>query len=257
MSKPRTTVFENEAYIGKTLLKKNNVPRTHVKTMAETGLFDKVVSLLRSTDIDRDSLGAGTDKRSVFNALKRMKDVHCKIVFIVNHYGQLLEAVKTSSPGERLIKQIKKDTLVEDVLQAERFILNTLQLHGPDFSEQKRPVSVDKLLIKTSGICHMVKKKDIIRCEADVNYTRIHLKSAKPITSARTLKQYENVLNDLPFLRVHQSHLINIDYLLRYEKRYGGTLILEGEKELPVSKKYKDTLLDTLGLFDAIGTNNK
>lgn len=257
MPKLRNGVVEDEVGVKKTLLKKGNSTCSSVNTVAEDRYGSKAKPLSQQSNADLNFLSVETDRTPIVNALKKMKDVHSKIALIISYYDKILKDIEVSSLESPLVQPIDENILVRAISQAERLVLRTFQSHRPYISEQKRPASLDKILVKTSGAYHLVNKKDIIRCEADVNYTRIYLKNARPITSARTLKKYENVLNDLPFLRVHQSHLININYLLRYEKKDGGTLILEGEEELPVSKKYRDALLNTLELFDAVDTNNK
>jgi two-component system LytT family response regulator len=57
---------------------------------------------------------------------------------------------------------------------------------------------------------HILEIDDIIRCESEDNYTRFFLKSSKPLMISKTLKEYEELLSDEGFLRVHQSHLINL-----------------------------------------------
>ena len=74
---------------------------------------------------------------------------------------------------------------------------------------------------------------DILRCEADGGYTHIVRCSADDVMSARPLKHYEEVLASDAFLRIHQSHLVNMDYVARYGHGY---VVMNGaDRQLPVA----------------------
>lgn len=110
----------------------------------------------------------------------------------------------------------------------------------------------EKVVIKTADALHLIKVQQIVRCEADANYTKIFFEEGKCLISARTLKEYESLLNHPSFMRVHQSHLINTDHLVRLEKKEGGWLIMENEDRVPVSKRNKEKVLNHFAAFDSI-----
>ncbi|MFL5753335.1 MAG: LytR/AlgR family response regulator transcription factor, partial [Bacteroidia bacterium] len=88
--------------------------------------------------------------------------------------------------------------------------------------------------------------QDIVRCEADRNYTSFILAGGKKILVSNTLKEYDEMLSTYRFFRAHQSHLVNIDHIERYEKREGGFLIMKDKSMVPVSVRKKETLLSLL-----------
>ena len=90
---------------------------------------------------------------------------------------------------------------------------------------------------------------DIIRCEADKNYTFFYLSNGKKILVSRTLKDFETLLSNQGFFRVQQSHLINLDFIDRYDKQEGGSVILKDGSSVPLSPAKKEqffTLLEKL-----------
>jgi two-component system, LytTR family, response regulator len=88
-----------------------------------------------------------------------------------------------------------------------------------------------------------VQVEDIVFCEADGAYTAIHLKSAGKIFVSKNLKEYEMLLTDCDFFRVHNSFLINLNEVKRYVKGEGGYVIMSNNLKVDVAKRKKDGFL--------------
>jgi two-component system LytT family response regulator len=96
-------------------------------------------------------------------------------------------------------------------------------------------------VLNTHEALYVLNVSDIIRCEADRNYTRFFLAEKKTILISGGLKEYEEMLSSHGFLRPHHSHLVNISFIDRLEKKEGGILILKDGSEVPVSiRKYPE-----------------
>ena len=91
-----------------------------------------------------------------------------------------------------------------------------------------------------------VKVNDIIRCKGENNYTQIFLKEGKPVLVSKTLKDYEEILSEDGFLRIHQSHLINKHHVLSFEKRDGGYLKMADGSSVSISRQRKEFVLSVL-----------
>ena len=107
---------------------------------------------------------------------------------------------------------------------------------------QKKP-GFDRLAIPSADRIHFVASKDIIFCEAQANYTLFHLKGGKKLLSSRTLKEYELMLEQDYFYRVHHAFLINITCIIEYVKGEGGYVILNEGHQVSVSRRKKDDFL--------------
>jgi two-component system LytT family response regulator len=92
-----------------------------------------------------------------------------------------------------------------------------------------------------------VKVRDIIFCESDGAYTQFHLRSGQQIMTSKNLKEYEDLLNDYDFLRIHHSYLINLREITRYIRGDGGQVVLSNSRTLDVSKRKKDIFLMRMG----------
>lgn len=100
-----------------------------------------------------------------------------------------------------------------------------------------------KIVLKTTDSVHIVNLRDIIRCESEKNYTHFFTVENEKITVSKTLKEYNELLNDFKFYRVHQSHLINLAHVKRYDKKEGGFLIMDDNSSVPVSFRKKEDLM--------------
>lgn len=104
-----------------------------------------------------------------------------------------------------------------------------------------------RLLVPTDKGIEILDKAKIIRLEGDRNYTIIHSEDSKPLLTSKTLKEYEEQLEGGDFFRVYQSHLVNINCVVRYLRGRGGKIELKDGTVLSVSRDKKQALLELLG----------
>ena len=103
-----------------------------------------------------------------------------------------------------------------------------------------------RIALSTADGIHLFEISDIIRCESEDNYTKFYLKNNKPVLISKTLKEYEELLTEHGFERIHQSHLINLAYLKSYIKKDGGYVVMSDNSNLPISQRKKDRLQELL-----------
>ena len=89
--------------------------------------------------------------------------------------------------------------------------------------------------------------EEIVRCHSDVNYTTIYKNDKQKIVVAKTLKEFEELLAEQDFFRIHNSDLINLAYIKSYNKGKGGSVFLNDGTELQVSVRRKDEFLKRFG----------
>ncbi len=87
---------------------------------------------------------------------------------------------------------------------------------------------------------------EIISCKADSNYTEIYTTNGKKVVISKTLKSIEGILNNDQFLRVHQSHLINLDFLIAYVKEDGGYLKMSDNRIVPLSRSRRSLFFELI-----------
>jgi two-component system LytT family response regulator len=97
-----------------------------------------------------------------------------------------------------------------------------------------------------------IKVDDIIRCEADVNYSILFLLNNKKIITSKTLKQIERLLSNANFARVHKSHLVNLNYARRYVQTDVGYVVMSDDSQIPVSRRQKQILWGKINATDHV-----
>src|SRR5690606_35920570 len=88
--------------------------------------------------------------------------------------------------------------------------------------------------------------EEIIRLQSHSNYTAFHLTKDREFLVSRTLKEYDEMLSNQGFVRLHQSHLINLEHVSQYQKADGGYVIMSDGSSVPLSKTHKDNFLENL-----------
>ena len=187
------------------------------------------------------SLGDGTS----FDILQQLNYKDFKIIFLTAHEHYAFQAIKFSAL-DYLIKPVNPKELIEAVANAAKELdrnqtelkLNALLENINNTSKEDK-----KIVLKTSESIFLVNVKDIIRCEADDCYTTFYTIDGKKILVSKTLKEYDEMLSDNGFFRPHQSHIINLYYVERFDKHFGGTLFMKDGSKIPVASRKRDALL--------------
>ena len=183
-----------------------------------------------------------------FDLLKQFPNPSFKVVFITAYQEHAVKAFKFSAL-DYILKPVNPDELIEAVSKAGELIeKDHLHLKLDAFLSNIENIGreVKKIVLKTSENIHVVNVHEIVRCEADRNYTIFYIGEGKKILVSNTLKEYDEMLSSYKFFRAHQSHLVNINFIERFEKKEGGSLLMKDGSSVPVSVRKKETLLSML-----------
>ncbi len=184
-----------------------------------------------------------------FEFLQQWETFHFDVIFATAYSEFAIQAFKVSA-FDYLLKPIDEEDLIQTLEKyqhkkqkpkvSEQLSLLLNQLHQPT-----QQYSTRIALATTEGI-HLVDVNQIIRLEADKNYTTVHLLDRAPVIISKTLKEVECVLDPNRFFRVHQSHTIDLQKVDMYHKGRGGNVTLSNKDTIPVSKNKKASLLEKL-----------
>jgi len=182
-----------------------------------------------------------------FDLLKKFEKINFKVVFITAHEEYAIIAFKFSAL-DYILKPVASGELLQSVEKASESIhKEETELKLSAFLSNLDKIR--KIVLKTAESIHIVNIKDIIHCEADGNYTNFYLDNSEKLMVSKTLKDYSEMLEQAGFFRTHQSHLVNLDHISRYDKTEGGHLVMDNESIVPVSSRKKETLFR---LFESI-----
>lgn len=105
----------------------------------------------------------------------------------------------------------------------------------------------ERIVVPVAEGMHVMAPREIVRCEADGNYTRLYLVNGDRVVTARTLKDFEELLGVHGFERPHLSHVVNLEHVRKYVNRDGGYLVMSDGSSVPVSQRRRQEVLDALG----------
>lgn len=183
-----------------------------------------------------------------FELLKRVKNKNFSVVFTTAYNEYALKAIKHNAL-DYLLKPIDSDELVEAVKKCEeKKTRGTPDIEKIDnlMAALAKTKKAQKLPVPTLEEIMYVDVEDIMRMEADSNYTHIYLMDKQKLTSSKTLKEYEQMLTNPNFFRVHKTHIINLDYVRKYIKGEGGYVVMADGSSVEVSRQKKAELLALL-----------
>lgn len=186
-----------------------------------------------------------------FEILENIQEINFKVIFITAYQQYAIRAIKFSAL-DYLLKPLNPFELIQSIENARRNIdednlqvrLEALLLNLKDHTNK-----IEKIVLKTQESIHLVDIDSIVHCESDNMYTKFFLSDNRTIMVSKTLKEYDDLLKDSGFLRVHKSHIVNTRFIDRFMKRNGGYLVLKNEKQIPVSQRKKESILK---LFDSL-----
>ncbi len=218
-----------------------------IKILATAGNIQEGYETIIKNEPDLIFLDIELPDGTGFDLLKKFPRVPFRIIFVTGHHEYALDAIKVSAL-DYVLKPIDTDDLCRAVEKAQSVInQQEQQLKLQALSENLQGKKVLKrIIISTSDHLQIVSVSDIIRAEADSNYTSFRLSGGKHILVSRTIKEFESLLSGSGMIRVHQSHLINIAYVDRFVKKDGGYLLLKDNTKVPVSPILKKQVLQAL-----------
>lgn len=177
---------------------------------------------------------------SGFDLLEILPEINFKIIFTTASNEFAIKAFKFSAV-DYLLKPIDADELraaVDKAINTKKSKVETLKHNLVYGIERIALNSQDKIIV--------IKVDDILRLESSGSYTLFYTKNGDQILVTKTLKEYDSMLSDQGFLRVHQSHLISINSIKEFVKNDGGYIKMIDGKDIPVSSRKKSLVLKTL-----------
>lgn len=214
-----------------------------VEVIAQTGNMTEALAAIDKLKPELLFLDIQMPGGSGFDLIKRLKKPAPQIIFVTAHEQFALKAFKMSaldyllkpvSPKELVTaveKAIESKTYKEQLSQK----LETMVANHHTTNDGEK-----KIILNTTTEMFVIKTRQIIRCEADENYSRVFLSDGKSIFISRSLKELDELLSPFGFSRIHQSHLINLDHVCKFDKRTGGVIELSNGDKVPLAGRRKD-----------------
>ncbi|CAM1362225.1 DNA-binding response regulator [Tenacibaculum soleae] len=184
-------------------------------------------------------LGDGTG----FDILEIHPNLSSKVIFVTASDEFAIKAFKFAA-----IDYILKPYTTDDLSNAINKAKNQLKPDKEQLTVLQQSIKQpnqrpQKISLSTSDKIIVVNLDDIIRCKSDNNYTEFFLIENQKILVGKTLKYFADMLKEFDFIRVHQSHLVNTQYIKEFIKSDGGYLVLKNKKTIPVSVRKRQEVI--------------
>jgi two-component system LytT family response regulator len=181
-----------------------------------------------------------------FDLLDILPNTLNSVIFVTARQDYALKAFQYSAV-DYLLKPVDPELLKKAIdKMANKLKINSDQLNILRESI-KKDAELDRIALHTSDKIVVAELKDIIRLEAMTNYTYFHFGDGSKLLITKTLKEYDKMLGDSGFVRVHQSHLINMQHVQAYVKSEGGYILMKNGNIVPVSVRKKSYVVSLLG----------
>lgn len=184
-----------------------------------------------------------------FEILEALQTQRFNVIFTTAYSQYAIKAIKFSAL-DYLLKPIDGNELKESVQKLQTRNLEDQKQKMETFLQNQLHFAKKKIALPTSDGISIFELDSIIRCSSEGNYTCVYFTNGKKMLFAKTLKEFEELLGQSGFERVHHSHIVNLNHLTSYTNRDGGYVILSDKSTVPVSQRKKAQLLAILNNFN-------
>jgi two-component system, LytTR family, response regulator len=248
----KTIIIDDEADGRETLLLliREYCPEIEISALCSTA--DEGNGMIHKHQPDLVFLDIQMPHKSGFNLLEELGGFDFEVIFVTAHDRYAIKAIKFSAL-DYLLKPVDVDELQKAVRKAkERIGQKGLRNNYESLlKNMKHPAGrLEKLAIPAFDGIIFEKVDDIIYCKADGNYTNLIFTGKRNLLVSKNLKDFDGLLSECGFFRVHHASLINMKHIKKYVKGEGGYVILEEGHHVDVSRRKKEQFL---GLLNKVG----
>jgi len=182
-----------------------------------------------------------------FSMLESLPNLNFEVIFVTAFTSYAVKAIKFSAL-DYIVKPIDTMELLKAIDKASQKIKEKKEnARMVNLLENQHKEGNKKILaLPLSDKIEFVEVANIIRCQADSNYTLFYLKNEEKLLISKTLKEYDELLTPFNFLRVHQSHLINLEEVKSFIKTDGGYILMKDGANITISRQRREMVMHKL-----------
>lgn len=219
-----------------------------IRIVAETASVEQAIRAIQEHQPQLIFLDIEMPGGNGFQLLEHFKDFPFEVIFVTAYDNYAIRAIRFSA-SDYILKPINLNELIASVEKVSERIRNRSE------NERIRQLYLNtlhpanpKIGLPTGERVEFVEVKSIIRCQGESNYTHIYFADHKPILTAKSLIEFEELLAEYGFIRVHKTHLVNLNQVTSYTKNDGGVLFLSNGDSVAISRRRKDFVLEQLNM---------
>ncbi|QEC52682.1 LytTR family two component transcriptional regulator [Anseongella ginsenosidimutans] len=244
----RAVIVEDEKHSRETLKNLLSEFCTGVEVAGVAGSVDEACAVIPQTKPDLVFLDIELQTGTGFDVLNSLQELHFDVVFTTAFEHYAIKAIKFSSV-DYLLKPIDIPELQQAVEKAKEHkgaALQSEKLRALLENINARPEGDRKICLGTQESMEFISIQDILYCEASGSYTQFYLKSGSSLLVSKNLKEYENMLTDHEFLRVHNRFLINLREVKSLVKSEGGYILMNNNSQISISPKKREAFIERM-----------
>lgn len=250
MKKLRALIVDDESKSREVLSNILKIYCPEIELIGEANNGRSAAALIKTENPDLVFLDVEMQGETGFDLLQNLKEVKFEIIFTTAHEKYAIQAIRFSA-----LDYLMKPILAEELKQSVKRVLeksNSKEVprHLDALIYNINYSNADKrLALPTANGFEFISISDVVRCESSDNYTYFHLKDRSKLLVSRTLLEFERLLANYYFFRIHQSHLVNLRMVKSYQKGDGGSITMTDNSEVEVSRRKKAELIQVMSEF--------
>lgn len=219
---------------------------TNVKVLAEANSVESAIELIKTHTPDLVFLDIEMPKENGFKLLEYFTDARFEVIFVTAYDSYAIRAIRFSA-ADYILKPINYHELKTAVsIVTQRIARKQENERIKELSRNIQQPENPRIGLPTGNRIEFVGVKSIINCRGEGNYTHIYMEGDKHLLVAKTLVEFEELLNEFLFVRTHKSHLVNLKHVTAWLKTDGGMLQLSNGEKIAVSRRRKELVLEML-----------
>jgi two-component system LytT family response regulator len=237
----KALIIEDKAYIRQGLINLLQLIDFEVEVIGECGSVKEALLVTNACKPELIFLDINLIDGNAFDFLQQTEYLEFKIIFITAYEEYALKALKIGA-----VDYLLKPVDIKDLEAALQKVANM------PLAEQKKQINTVKkvwknenthLILSLHDSFQVVDLRELIYCESDKGYTTFYCLENKKHMISKTLKEFEERLILAQFIRPHQSFMVNLKYIDKYDK--SGVIHLKNGKKIPVASRKKEHFLNT------------
>ncbi|MFY0713740.1 response regulator transcription factor [Seonamhaeicola sp. NFXS20] len=237
----KALIVEDKAYIRKGLINLLETVETNIEIIGECATVKEAVVVSNACKPELIFLDINLTDGTGFDFLEQTGHLSFKTIFITAYEEYALKALKAGAV----------DYLLKPV-DVEELDLALKKIKTLPFTEQKEQINTAKkvwyqddatLVLSLSDSFQVINLQELLYCESDKGYTTFYLANNKKYVASKPLKEYEEKLEKVNFTRPHQSFMVNLKFIDKYDK--SGIIYLKNGQKIPVSSRKKEAFITT------------
>lgn len=234
----KAIIVEDKAYIRKGLQNLLQIVDKEINVVGECGSIKEAVIVANACKPDLVFLDINLSDGKAFDFLKQTENLNFKVIFITAYEEHALQALKYGAV-DYLLKPVDINELKKALDK-----IALLSVHRQKISVPHKTIKGEgeKLILSLHDSFQVIDLKELMYCQSDKGYTSFYCNNGKNYLVSKTLKEFEVQLSEAGFIRPHQSFMVNLKFIDKYDK--SGEIHLKSGKVIPVSSRKKESFLN-------------